>query len=101
MGDEIGGLDMETRREREYLKLPNMLQCLPCFSGRLAWQVPRKKLLELGPGISGCMRRKVEEEDLCDVLRMKIERRGAWQLVCFRDGVTQGLNLEVSWGGYD
>lgn len=47
------------------------------------------------------MRRKVGEEGLCDVLRMKMERRGAWQLVCFRDGVTQGLNLEVSWGGYD
>lgn len=72
------------------------------MASRLAWQVPRKKkkLLELGPGIRGCMRRKVGE-DLCDVLRMKIERRGAGQLFCFRDGVTQGLNLEVRWGGYD
>lgn len=48
LGDEIGGLDMETRREREYLKLPNMLQWLPCFSGRLAWQVPRKKTVGVG-----------------------------------------------------
>lgn len=98
LGDEIGGLDMETRREREYLKLPSLLQWLPLFSGRLAWQVSRKNLLELGLGIMGCMRRKVGE-DLCDALGMKTERKGTQQLgVTLRDQIWRwvgGVTIEL------
>lgn len=62
-GNEMGGLDLEERNETEdeatYLShWPN------CFSVTLGLRVPRKRLLEVGGGVTEGAMRKVGGEDM-------------------------------------
>lgn len=60
--DETGRLAMEERREGDDLKFTYLLLWPACFSFRLGLGVPRESLLELGPGRTGSVGRKVRGE---------------------------------------
>lgn len=70
------GLDLEERYEIEDLKLAYLPYWPTCFSDRLGLRVPRKWLPELGAGETEGGVRKVEGENMSDLLKMRAERLG-------------------------
>lgn len=77
-GAEIGGWDVDERRDTENLNLAHLLHWPTCFSGKLHWRVHREWLLKLGAGKTGWVSRKVGGEDLRDPLEMEQKGREGW-----------------------
>lgn len=86
-GNESGSLGTE---ESEDLKLTYLLCWLTCVSVRLGWRVLRESLLKLGAVQTGRTGRKVDREDLGDLLAERGRRRGT----------ARGLLLRWDEGGW-